>query len=337
MRLLILAIFTLFSCCTVFTQPSPIMGLTTNWGPCPCSLNFSWLYPGYVLSPVTQNLTIGFSQVENITFDIYFDITLNSSLLDQDATAFPPGYTLFQGISFLYPTLTNVYVRGFYVDFSNTANLTANTIAFPLTGTYSVTYGLLYWSPVFGQYAWLPGTLASNMLTVPGIFYNGIYSIVAFDFAHYLNQFKLFGQEFILNQISYNYLFPNGFALQASVQSSIPVIIYFYTSNPTGVVPNNYTSYNQFVDIYPIGKVVGLNATITFTYTKYEPNYVIGYLEEGNSTWNFPNSGLYVDTTNPGVNQFTTHFSTWGLYGEPSSGAILSPISLLWLLLVLVL
>jgi len=197
-----------------------------------------------------------------------------------------------------------------------------------------------YISPVFGQYAWLPGTLVSNMLTVPNILYNGIYSIVSYDGTNYLNQFKLFGQEFTLNQVLYTYNFPYGFALQASVQSPVIVVINYNTSNPINVEPANYTSYNQFVDINPLGIVVGLNATISFTYTTYKPTYVIGYFDENNLAWNFPASGLTIDTAGDGVNQFTTHLSTWGLYGEPSNpnaGAILSPISLLWLLLLFVL
>jgi len=341
MRLLILAIFTLFSCCTVSTQLIPVFGNYYNLGSCPCSyFNLPWKFPpGITNSGVVQNFTVGYSSpIENMTLDIYYDSLLNSSLLNQDATPFPAGYTLFQGITFLYPLYT--YVRGFYVYFSNTANLTANTISFPLIGTNSTTYGLLYWSTVFGQYSWLPGTLANNMLTVPWIFYNGIYSIVSYDSTNYLNQYKLFGQEFILNQYLYTYNFPNGFALQASVQSPVIIVIYFNTSNPTNMMPANYTSFNQYVDINAYGIVVGLNATVTFTYTTYESNFVIGYFDEVNLAWNFPNSGLNIDTTDHGVNQFTTHFSTWGLYGEPSNpnaGAILTPISLLWLLLVFVL
>jgi len=339
MRLFLFAIFTLFSCCAVSAQITPIFGLYSFWGPCSCTRSLQWYFPPAILSGVVQNFTAGINHFENLTLNIYDVVQLNASLLNQDASAFPAGYTLFQGVTIYISPGYNL-VQGFYVYFSDTANLTANVISFPLYGNANKTYGLLYWSPVFGQYAWLPGTLVNNMLTVPNILYNGIYSIVSYDGTNYLNQFKLFGQEFTLNQVLYTYNFPYGFALQASVQSPVIVVINYNTSNPINVEPANYTSYNQFVDINPYGIVVGLNATISFTYTTYKPNYVIGYFDELNLVWNFPVSGLTIDTAGDGVNQFTTHLSTWGLYGEPSNpnaGAILSPISLLWLLLLFVL
>jgi len=339
MRLSIIAIFTLFSCCTVFTQYSGLYSTvfgTYGWyGPNPSSVN--WLLAISIPSGVVQNFTIAGTTYENMTLNYYIDADLNSTLLSINAAPFPDGYTLFQG-----QTTYNInysYMRGFYVFFNNPAILTASTLSIPLYGVNGTTYGLLYWSQAFGQYAWLPGTLANNILTVPGILYNGVYSIVSYDYVNFFNQYVLFGQLFTVTQNFYTFNCPYGFALTASAQSPINVTIYYNTSNPSNTKPpSNYTVYNQFVDIQANGAVVGLMATLTFTYTTYEPNFVIGYVDDVHSKWIYPDSGLEIDTTDHGVNQNTTHFSTWGLFGEPSNpnaGAILSPFPLLWLLFVL--
>jgi len=338
MRLLVIVIFTLFSCCTVSSQTLYYSSFGQYTSYVPIS-SVSWKASDGYPSGLIQNFTLSSDTNENATLNVYNASQLNNALLSEDGIGFPPGYTLFQGDTFYnYPGYG--FVEGFYVYFADPSIVQTNILYFPFSGTNNTANGLLYWSQAFGQYAWLPGTLNNNHLTVPGVLYNGIYAIVSYNYTNYFNKPTLFGQEFTLDQVSYSYNFPNGFILQASVQSPINVTVYFNSSNPTNVVPPNYTSFNQFAVIETNGTVVGLSATIIFQYINFEPNYVIGYFNEANSTWIFPNTGLSFDTSYNRVNQYTTHFSTWGLYGEPSNpnaGAILSPIPLLWLLLVLVL
>jgi len=203
--------------------------------------------------------------------------------------------------------------------------------------------GLLLCTPLSNDLIFFEGYLSNpgaGQYIFSNFIYNGIYSIVTYDFIILPIKNIFFGQNLIIGPIGpVTYRFPNGFSITAIANNTIMLTVQFYTTNPTGVDPPGKTSCGQFVDIETQDEMDGtvLKASLTFTYTQYDPNFVIGHFDDSTNAWSFSEIPPSINTTAKTVTQNTTHFSTWGLYGETATANSLSPLFSFLIILIITL
>jgi len=234
---------------------------------------------------------------------------------------------------------------GFNVTFNDTKSITEGSLSFPYksegTEVLLPILGLLLCTPLSNDLIFFEGYLPNpdvGQYLFQSIIYNGIYSIVAYDSIILATKNILYNQILIISSVGpATYQFPNGFSINAIANSTILLTVQNYTTNPTGVDPPGKISQGQFVELDTQNATIGLQASLTFTYINYIPNFVIGYYNGTAGAWVFSDIPPTVNTTAKTVTQNTTHFSTWGLYGETATANSLSPLYLFSITLILVL
>jgi len=328
----------LFSLTIPLSLGQEILGFISNTTYYPVGpVTILWYINDISPTSIAQDFTS--SANESLFFDMYDAPALNSALSTNNCGPFPTGYTLISMGTYNIDYPLSGYTAGFYVDFNDLNSITDGSIHFELDLNTTETYGLLLCNRLLSNdYIFLEGYFANvfeNSFVVNSFNYNGIYSIVSYDSTIRPTKNILFGQSFIISQILAVYLFPNGFSITVVTNTSITLTVQFNTTNPTPN-PSCKISQGQFVDITTSDTIDELNATLTFTYTQYNPNFAIGHFDEISNGWSFPIMGLSINTTAATVSQTTNHFSTWGLYGETASANIISPTFLFLIALIIV-
>jgi len=303
-------------------------------------LNITTFYPPQFTSPIGYQDEIGASQAffstayESLFFDEYEALELNSILITNNCAAIPAGYTLLPA---------GGIIVGFNIIFNDTKSIINGSLS--ISGFSSGNpIGLLLCTTLSNDLIFFEGYLPNpdGSYSFPNIIYNGIYSLVSYNSTIPPIKNILFGQNLIISPIvPAIYQFQNGFSINATANSTIMVTVQFYTTNPTGIDPPGKISCEQFVDIETQDEIdyqiVGLQASLTFTYTTNYPNFAIGHYDDSTNAWSFSTIPPIVNTTAKTVTQNTTHFSTWGLYGETATATSLSPLYLFSITLIIVL
>jgi len=274
---------------------------------------------------------------ESLFFDEYDATVLNPALINNNCAAIPAGYTL------LPVGIENIV--GLNITFNDTKNIINGSLTISQLTTTSSVVGLLLCTTLSNDLIFFEGNqnfVDPGGYSFPNIVYTGIYSIVTYDPAIRPIKNIFFGQNLIISTIGFViYQFPNGFSINATADSAIMLTVQNYTTNPTGIDPPGKISCEQFVDIEPQDEIdyqiVGLQASLTFTYTTNYPNFAIGHFDDSTNVWSFSTIPPIVNTTAKTVTQNTTHFSTWGLYGETATATSLSPLYLFSITLIIVL
>jgi len=222
----------------------------------------------------------------------------------------------------------NVYIN----DSSSVVNLQLNS-SFSLFGNLNIRYGFLYWNIDTNNYIWFPGTTTSNNIII-SIPFTGYYVFIYFDVTQNVKLPSLFTLPCHANSDNNTYSFPLGFEVQAyGISQSSAFYVSYSPINPFNDEPPQKLSTDLFLNI-TLATEISLKATISFPYNgTYNP--VIGFFNETSATWIFPSLGRIIDTKTNLVSQTTTHFSTWGLYGEPTSPNNCTAVSISWMLLLL--
>jgi len=278
-------------------------------------------------------------------FDIYNAVTLTSALITNNCPTLPNGVLPNGYFSFTDADILPILSAGFNVTFNDTKSITEGSLSFPYksegTEVLLPILGLLLCTPLSNDLIFFEGYLPNpdvGQYLFQSIIYNGIYSIVAYDSIILATKNILYNQILIISSVGpATYQFPNGFSINAIANSTILLTVQNYTTNPTGVDPPGKISQGQFVELDTQNATIGLQASLTFTYINYIPNFVIGYYNGTAGAWVFSDIPPTVNTTAKTVTQNTTHFSTWGLYGETATANSLSPLYLFSITLILVL
>jgi len=273
----------------------------------------------------------------SLSYYEYTDATaLNSALMANNCPTIPAGYTLFP--------VNIVSIVGYNITFNDTKSIINGSLTITSLSPQSSVIGLLLCTPLSNDLIFFEGYLLNpdGSYSFPNIIYNGIYSLVYYNSTIPPIKNIFFGQNLIVSPIGPAiYQFLNGFSINATANSIIMVTVQNYTTNPTGIDPPGKISCEQFVDIETQDEIdyqiVGLQASLTFTYTTNYPNFAIGHYDDSTNAWSFSTIPPIVNTTAKTVTQNTTHFSTWGLYGETATATSLSPLYLFSITLIIVL
>jgi hypothetical protein len=122
------------------------------------------------------------------------------------------------------------------------------------------------------------------------------------------------------------------FVLDVTVSASTSVNVTFTTNNPAPKTPPpRYISLNAHWDI-KISSQANVQAVLSYTYNAAElvaagikkaTDLKFGFYNDATAQWEFMNSN--VDVVGTVVSQSTTHFSTWGVYGDNGEAAVTPP------------
>jgi len=250
-------------------------------------------------------------------------------------TTYPPGFQFYTGNTFLADLLFNETTVGFNVyinDSTSIVSLQLNS-PFSLLGSLNFRYGFVYWDINTKRYIWFPGNATATNI-VASIPLTGFYIFIYFDVTRHVKLPALFTFPCTAGSDNNTYTFELGFEVQAySATQREPFYVSRPLKNPFNYEPPQKESTALFLDI-KIASEIDLDAIISFPFNgTYQP--VIGFFNETSNTWEFPTSGLSINTTENLVSQTTTHFSTWGLYGEPTNPNNCTTVSISWILLLL--
>jgi len=219
----------------------------------------------------------------------------------------------------------------FQVSPSNVEILYSNFTTPPIVNTDLITANAnpncLYYDPNINFYDQLDVVVESQSLEqqiVVPLPSSGIYIFVVIDVGTPLPTF--YGRERQLPAGQQKqFVYPFGLSLEVTSNSNTSLIANFtetvYVENPINYIPLN--AFFEFTE----ETETSVNATISYAYNKtevlakkiVESTLRIAFYDVINSTWVFLESGGNVDISASIVSQTTTHFSTWGVYGNEAS------------------
>jgi len=118
--------------------------------------------------------------------------------------------------------------------------------------------------------------------------------------------------------------YSENFLLDVTLNATADVTVTFYTTNPAPKNPSQvYVALNVYWTI-DLNTQASVNSTLSFIYTAAQlaaagvsaTQLRFAFYNTNTAQWEFFNTGGQVDTAAKAVSQFTTHFSTWGVYGD---------------------
>jgi len=313
-----------------------------------CQLYFNTnntIYPGTYnygfanFYPVTAPVTLSFICTSGEIFSVsaYDATNLTLALQSLNTPSLPVGFNSYP--SGIYLNLLGGlpdYLTAFYLNFNDSATFFTNMV-FTFLFTPSIIahdYGFLYYDMNSNFFSWIPGTqnLTLSTISIPlNPLNRGLYIFASYDLTSPIP--TLYTQVRTITDDLVTYDYPYG--IQISVFATSTSNTFYVLFNSTNPKANNATgkvSLNQFITIDATGTLVGLNASLGFTYTTFMSGFAIGYYNDTDGMWVFP-PGTVVDTVNSGVGINTNHFSTWGLYGEPTT-SMANKFNFTWVYLI---
>jgi hypothetical protein len=209
---------------------------------------------------------------------------------------------------------------------TNTKIVNTATLVIPVDNSMvNLNYNLaiLQWDSTVLAYTFL--TIITTQLDATFTFTDpGIFLVVQYNPASPVTFPSIFSQILTISSNTTSYSFPNGVFIDVSSSTNGLVFnVVFLYLNPEPNSPPNHTSAEKFLDItlLPTANIV---ANISFTYSyNYNPaKLAIAFFNTTSGSWNFPTTGLSVNTQTQIISQTATHFSTWGLFYASSAPTV---------------